>query len=123
MVGDFTREITQASNGKLPVWMTLQIAFSGVTKPGKTLRFPTLFEERFMAYEAIINGARGLVFFGGNLPTTLNPRDKELGWNWTFWRNVQRSLLVELTDAAHTPALIAPVASIGIAASASARLA
>ena len=29
--------------------------------------FPTLKQARFMAYEAIIAGARGLVFFGGDL--------------------------------------------------------
>ena len=57
--------------------------------PGKTLRFPTFHEERFMTYEAIINGARGVVYFGGNLPMTLNERDKPLGWNWTFWQRVR----------------------------------
>jgi hypothetical protein len=108
MVGDFTRQIMQAADGKRPVWMTLQIAFSGVTKPGKTLRFPTFFEERFMAYEAIINGARGLVFFGGNLPVTLNPRDKELGWNWTFWQRVMRPVMEEIGEFSPLqPALVA----------------
>ena len=96
LVGDHTRIIMEAAEGKLPVWMVLQIAWSGVIKPGKTLRFPTFPEERFMIYQAIINGARGLNFFGGNLPTSLNAGDAKLGWNWTFWRRVLRPLLDEI---------------------------
>ena len=57
--------------GTKPVWMTLQIAWSGVVtsqkNPRHVPRFPTLQQERFMAYQAIVNGARGLVFFGGHL--------------------------------------------------------
>src|SRR3990172_819599 len=85
LVGDYTRTMMEVADGRMPVWMVLQIAWSGVIKPGKTLRFPAFAEERFMAYEAIINGARGLNFFGGNLPVSLNPEDAKLGWNWTFW--------------------------------------
>jgi NAD(P)-dependent dehydrogenase (short-subunit alcohol dehydrogenase family) len=40
--------------------MVLQISWSGVLNPGKTLRMPTFPEERFMTYQAIINGARGI---------------------------------------------------------------
>jgi hypothetical protein len=68
MVGDFAKSMMQVADGKMPVWMTLQISWSGVIKPGKTLRFPTFAEERFMTYQAIINGARGLIFFGGHIP-------------------------------------------------------
>ena len=38
-----------------------------------------------MTYEAIINGARGLLYFGGNNAKAMTPADLELGWNWTFW--------------------------------------
>ena len=76
--------------------MTLQIAFSGVVKPGRTLRFPTFPDQRFMAYEAIINGARGLTYFGGGLPQTLNERDKPLGFNWTYFDRVMRPLFEEI---------------------------
>ncbi|HZV36314.1 MAG TPA: hypothetical protein VFB72_17185, partial [Verrucomicrobiae bacterium] len=55
MVGDYTRMMMDVTEGKKPVWMVLQIAWSGVVQPGKTLRFPTFPEERFMTYEAIIN--------------------------------------------------------------------
>lgn len=111
MVGDYTRTMIEVAEGKLPVWMVLQIAFSGVVKPGKTLRFPTFAEERFMAYQAIINGARGLVFFGGNLPQAMTAEDAALGWNWRFWRRVLRPLMEEIGRSSPLhPALIAPTA-------------
>src|SRR5262249_8327341 len=70
VVADVTGKMVQAAGGK-PVWTTLQIAWSGVAAskdhPGRVPRFPSLLEERFMAYQAIVAGARGLVFFGGHL--------------------------------------------------------
>ncbi|MBM3499120.1 MAG: hypothetical protein FJX74_10670 [Armatimonadetes bacterium] len=109
MVGDYTRTMMEVANGELPVWMVLQVAFSGVIKPGKTLRFPTFPQERFMAYQAIINGARGLVFFGGNLTQAMAPEDAALGWNWRFWRRVLRPLMEEIgRHSPLHPALIAP---------------
>ena len=41
MVGDYTRRMMEVADGKMPVWMVLQISFSGVLNPGRTLRFPT----------------------------------------------------------------------------------
>ena len=112
MVGDFTR-MMKAVAGEKPFWMTLQIAFSGVANPGRTLRFPTFPEQRFMAYEAIINGARGLVYFGGGLPQTLNERDKPLGFNWTYFDRVLRPLLEEIGPKSPIlPALLAPNSNI-----------
>ena len=84
MVGDYTRRMMEVAEGKKPVWMTLQISWSGVLKQGQTLRFPTFAEQRFMTYEAIINGARGINYFGGGLPGGLNEEDRKLGWNWHF---------------------------------------
>jgi hypothetical protein len=121
VVGDVTKKIVSASGNK-PVWMTLQIAWSGVTpsrqRPGLVPRFPGLQEERFMAYQAIVNGARGLFFFGGQLTQVMRPRDAILGWNWTFWEQVLRPLAVELTSPSVLPALIAPVARAAVGASA-----
>ncbi len=116
VVGDVTSIVAHATRRKA-IWTTLQIAWSGVFPPHPVV-FPTLQQARFMAYDAIVAGARGLFFFGGQFKQVMSAADRELGWNWTYWRSVQRPLLVELTDAAHTPALIAPVASIGVAASA-----
>ena len=112
MVGDFTRMMKQVAGDK-PFWMTLQIAFSGVVKPGRTLRFPTFPDQRFMAYEAIINGARGLVYFGGGSPPTLNERDQPLGFNWTYFDRVMRPLFEEIgPESPILPALLAPDSSI-----------
>ena len=121
VVGDVTKKMVNAAGGK-PVWMTLQIAWSGITanqhRPDLVPRFPTLQEERFMAYQAIVDGARGLVFFGGQLTQVMRPRDAQLGWNWTFWELALRPLLVELTSPSVLPALIAPVAQAAVKSSA-----
>ena len=118
MVGDYTRRMAAVAQGKKPVWMTLQIAWSGVLNPGKILRFPTLPEERFMTYQAIINGARGLNYFGGGLPKGLNDRDKQLGWNWTFWNRVLRPVIEEIgTKSPLYPALVAPVSNLPVTVS------
>ena len=62
-----------------------------------------------MSYQAIINGARGLIFFGGNVEACLNDRDRPLGWNWTFYDRVLKPVLDELNPAGPLyPALIAP---------------
>jgi hypothetical protein len=61
-----------------------------------------------MAYDAIVAGARGLFFFGGHLKQAMNQADRQRGWNWTYWKNVQQPLLEELTSPEHAPALTAP---------------
>ncbi len=109
LVGDHTRIIMEAAGGKMPVWMVLQISWSGVLKPGKTLRFPTFPEERFMTYEAIINGARGLIYFGGSNLLGMSDADRKLGWNWTFWKRVLRPVIEEIGSKSPLyPALVAP---------------
>jgi hypothetical protein len=120
VVGDMTKKMVEAA-GRKPVWMTLQIAWSGILPrqqhPDLVPRFPTLQEERFMIYQAIINGARGLTFFGGHLTAVMRPRDAQAGWNWTFWQLVLRPLLIELASPSVHPALIAPPVA-GVRASA-----
>jgi hypothetical protein len=98
MVGDWTKFLAEVSNGEKQYWMVEQIAFSGVIPPKKTLVFPTFRQSRYMAYQAIINGARGLMFFGGNITATLNAQDAPLGWNWTFWDNVLKRVVREIGD-------------------------
>lgn len=114
VVGDATRILASASPGR-PIWTTLQIAWSGVFPPHPVV-FPTLHQARFMAYDAIIAGARGLFFFGGQFEQVMNATDRRLGWNWTYWKQVQRPLLLEFSDPAHTSALLAPAASQRVAA-------
>jgi len=115
MVGDYTRWMTTVAEGKKPIWMTLQISWSGVLKEGKTLRFPTFPEERFMTYQAIINGARGLTYFGGGLTKGLSERDWKLGWNWRFWNRVLRPVIEEIgTKSRLYPALLAPESKLPV---------
>ncbi|MGI8964842.1 MAG: immunoglobulin domain-containing protein, partial [Limisphaerales bacterium] len=108
MVGDWAQFLDQVGNQQKKFWMIEQIAWSGVIPPGKTLVFPTFGQSRYMAYQAIINGARGLMFFGGNIAATLNAQDAPLGWNWTFWNNVLKRIVRELGDnSVLAPALVA----------------
>lgn len=117
VVGDATRKLVAATGGK-PVWTTLQIAWSGVLPPGHVPRFPTPLEERFMAYQAIVAGARGLAFFGGHLTQVMRPADARAGWNWSFWETALRPLVTELSSTAVAPALVAPVSARAIRAGA-----
>jgi hypothetical protein len=117
VVGDMTRILARATARKA-IWTTLQIAWSGVLPPHHTLVFPTLPQARFMAYDAVTAGARGLFFFGGHLSQAMNPQDRQRGWNWSYWNRVQRPLLRELSDPAHSAAFTAPLAAQTITATA-----
>jgi hypothetical protein len=115
MVGDYALRMVEVTGGNKPLWTVLQICFSGVTKPGRTLRFPTFPEERYMSYLSIIEGARGLVYFGGNVAACWNDSDRALGWNWTFYRKVLEPLLREFRPASPLyPALVGRDARIPV---------
>jgi hypothetical protein len=111
VVGDMTTKMVTAAGGK-PVWLTLQIAWVGTarsqSKPDVIPCFPTLQQERFMAYHAIVNGARGLTFFGGHMTQTCTPEDAARGWNWSFWRQALKPVVSQLGSAVLKPALLAP---------------
>jgi hypothetical protein len=117
VVGDVTQWIRRAAGTK-PVWVTLQIAWSGVIptkqKPDLVPRFPSNAELRFMAYQAIANGARGLAFFGGHVTAVQSPQDARAGWNWTFWRESLEGLVRELSSTALAPALVAPPSAVNV---------
>jgi hypothetical protein len=117
VVGDVTALAVQAAPGK-EHWTTLQIAWSGVLPPAHVPIFPNAHQERFMAYQAIVAGAHGLVFFGGDLVKAMNPTDADSGWNWTFWHTVLKHLIQELNSTAVGPALVAPPAGISVTANA-----
>jgi hypothetical protein len=116
VVGDMTTIIARATQRKA-IWTTLQIAWTGVLPP-RPVVFPTLQQARFMAYDAIVAGARGLFFFGGHLKQAMNAADRAKGWNWSYWSNVQHPLLQELSDPDHTRALTARVIQPGVKANA-----
>jgi hypothetical protein len=117
VVGDVTRTLRAAAGAK-PIWMTLQIAWSGVapsaSKPNQVPRFPTLHEERFMTYQAIANGARGVNYFGGHLTQVTTPQDAALGWNWSFWEQTLRPIVRELASPELQVALVAPDLKPGV---------
>ncbi len=68
-VGAYTARMQQAAPGK-PVWMVLQgfgwadLRKNPTEEVRKDLRRPTLQESRFMAYDAIVRGARGILYWG-----------------------------------------------------------
>jgi hypothetical protein len=107
VVGDMTRLMREVSAPNQGPWMVLQIASTGsVIPPDKrnlppraTERlqkkfkkvFPTFLKERFMTYDALINGARGLFFFGGQIPDAwTTDDDRRLKWAWHYWPIVER---------------------------------
>ena len=117
VVGEIARKTRQAAGAK-PYWLTLQIAWSGViptkSNPDNVPRFPTLQQQRFMAYQAIVNGVSGLVFFGGHVRSVMTPADAASGWNWTFWRRVLRPVVSELASPELQPALAAQNVAKGV---------
>jgi hypothetical protein len=92
-----------------PVWTTLQICAGASydhTTPGSFV-LPTQQQERYMAYDAIINGARALAFYGGNMAGCYSGSDAQYGWNWTFWQSVLKPLVGELSASSPiAPALV-----------------
>jgi len=122
-VGTLTKRMVAAATGggkPASAWTTLQIAWNGTVMVNAdnrrhTIRcFPSLDEERFMAYYAIISGARGLSFFGGHLTQVCSPEDKAHGWNWTFWRRALKPIVNELGSDDVNPALLVPNATDAI---------
>ena len=106
VVGDQARWLRMGAGTK-PFWVTLQVAWSGVLPP-HVPRFPSNAELRFMAYQAIAAGARGLVFFGGHLTQVMTPADARAGWNWSFWQQSLEPLVRQLASDSLAPALTAP---------------
>jgi hypothetical protein len=91
-----------------PVWTTLQICASGsFDKTTGEFIVPTYQQERYMAYDAILNGAKALTFFGGNNSSCWSGDDSQFGWNWSFWQSVLRPLVQQLSATSPlAPALV-----------------
>ena len=65
-----------------------------------------------MIYDAIINGARNLAFYGGNNPACWNATDAQHSWSWTFWNTTLRSLITEIGSSSPlAPALVNPASN------------
>ncbi len=68
-VGEYTRKMRRVAGPHRPVFMVLQgFAWEMLRKPAdrdpKMILFPTRHQTRFMAYDAIINGATGILYWG-----------------------------------------------------------
>ena len=108
-VGTWTNTIASVTPSH-SVWTTLQVCASGsYDKSTGQFVLPTFAQERFMAYDSIINGARSLAFYGGNNAGCWNASDTQYGWNWTFWNSVLKPLVGELSSLSPlSPALTNP---------------
>jgi hypothetical protein len=105
-VGLWTRTIAAITRDH-SVWTTLQICSTDAyNKNTGAYVVPSAYQERYMAYDAIINGARGISFFGGNDPHCWNRIDRRYQWNWTFWNNALDGLIEQIgSPSAFGPAL------------------
>jgi hypothetical protein len=110
-VGIWTRRIAGIGEHHF-VWTTLQIcSVRSYNRHTGAYVLPSAYEERYMLYDAIINGARGVSFFGGKNPHCWNRVDRRYGWNWTFWSTALEPLIRQIgSHSALAPAL-ADVAS------------
>lgn len=99
-VGRWTSVLRDATPSRA-ITTTLGICFSGSFDPAGSGAYvtPSPEQARYMSYDAILNGARGLVYFGGSNAACLDPADRVLGWNWTHWSTVLRGLVRELGPA------------------------
>jgi len=107
-VGEWTERIRSVTPSGA-VWTTLQICASGSSGSDGAFVLPTKAQERYMVYDAIINGARSLAFYGGNLDRCWSESDIARGWNWTFWDTVLEDLVREISaESPIAPALVNP---------------
>ena len=112
-VGDYTKWMVELAEGKKPILMVLQITYSGTTPPKNVLVRPTFDQQRYMTYQSIIDGANGIMWFGGYI--VLNERDEKLGFNWTYFDEVLRPLLKEIGPGSELYSVITATASSNVA--------
>jgi hypothetical protein len=103
-VGLWTATIRAATPSKA-IWTILQACSASsqaTVGSGGAYVLPTLKQSRFMAFDAIANGARGLEWFGVDHAYCMNPADAAAGFNYTFMHRIS-PLLAQLH--AMSPAL------------------
>jgi hypothetical protein len=107
-VGRWTNLLRWATPNRA-VWTTLQVCWTWSYDASDNVVLPTFEQERFMAYDAIVNGATALAFYGANNPRCWSQADEARGWNWTFWAGVLEPLVGELRAGSRLePALVRP---------------
>jgi hypothetical protein len=107
-VGRWTNRLHWATPNRA-IWTTLQICWLWSYDAFGNFALPTREQQRFMVYDAIVNGARALAFYGGNNPKCWGSADAARGWNWSFWDAVLEPLVREIGAASPlAPALVQP---------------
>jgi hypothetical protein len=107
-VGRWTDILAWATPNRA-VWTTLGICWRWSYDGEGNFALPTRREQRYMIYTAILNGARSLAFYGGNLPQCWNGIDAQYRWSWTYWERVLEPLVRELGAMSPlAPALVSP---------------
>jgi hypothetical protein len=107
-VGSWTN-VLRLATPRQAVWTTLQICWRWSYDTAGGVALPTREQQRFMIYDAIINGARALAFYGGQNPKCWGQLDAAGGWNWTYWERVLEPLVREISAASSlAPALRNP---------------
>jgi hypothetical protein len=96
-VGVWTRTLASMSRNHA-TWTTLEICSSHSYYRHGGYVLPTRHQERYMIYDAIINGARGLGFYGGDHPRCWSSLDRTYGWNWSFWQTTLRPLISQISS-------------------------
>jgi hypothetical protein len=96
-VGIWTKTLASITPNA-PVWTTVEIC-PGASSDETTGAFilPTFQQERYMVYDAILNGAKALTFYGGGSPGCFSGSDGTYGWNWTFWQSVLEPIVKQLS--------------------------
>lgn len=75
-VGQYADKMRQVAGPAKPVFMVLQgFAWESIQKPPdpKMMLYPTVQQARFMAYQSIVHGANGILYWGLHLGPENNP--------------------------------------------------
>jgi hypothetical protein len=111
-VGRWTDILAWATPNRA-VWTTLGICWRWSYDGEGNFELPTRREQRYMIYAAILNGARSLAFYGGNLPQCWNAVDAQHHWSWTYWDRVLAPLIREIGALSPlAPALVNPATTV-----------
>ena len=111
-VGRWTDILAWATPNRA-VWTTLGICWRWSYDAHGNFALPSWAEQRYMAYTAILNGARSLAFYGGNLPQCWSDLDERYRWNWTYWEDVLEPLVREFGAISPlAPALVNPATTV-----------
>ena len=95
-VGVWTHTELEASLPNRAIWTTLGVCSAAAHDASGEYIFPTYAQTRFMAWDAIINGARGITFFGADHPNCMSAADKAAGFNWAWWNTAGARVVAEL---------------------------